>query len=166
MPLWKVLLIVAAAGLLASSLRVLARRLSLHSARRRSGGALRTACAIGVQEGESLHVWLERGKTLPASCRRMVRVSSRQGSMLSLTLHTDGTDLAPLAEIEIGPIDRSTTNVRLVEVDLRVAEDATLAVRARVRATGEALQVRVIGGRQGPGRGVCVPAEPDGGAAS
>ena len=158
----KLLLIVAAAGLLATALRVIGGWFGPRPKRRRyKGGPQRCSEAVGVQEGQSLQVWLEKGRALPASVRRMVRVSSRGGPTLPMTLHTDGDDLRPLVELEIGPIDRTRTNVRLVEDELKVAPDGQLRIGARVRATGVVLPVKITGVRPGTGKAVLVPVEPD-----
>ena len=158
----KLLLIVAAAGLLATTLRVIGGWFGPRPKRRRyRGGPQRCARAVGVQEGQSLQIWLEKGRALPASVRRMVRVSSRSGATVPLTLHTDGEDLRPLVELEIGPIDRTRTNVRLIEVELKVAPDGQLKIVARVRANGAVLPVKITGVRPGTRDAVLVPTEPD-----
>ena len=156
----KLLLIVAAAGLLATTLRVIGSWFGRRPARRRySGKRQRTANAVGVQEGQSLQPWLERGLALPTSVKRMVRVSSRGGPTVPLVLHTDGADLRPLVEFGVGPIDRRETNVRLIEVELKVASDGQLRILARVRATGARLPVKLTGVRPGMEKAVRVPTE-------
>jgi len=69
--------------------------------------------------------------------------------VLPLSFHTDEDDLSPLVEVEIGPIDRSKQNVRLVEVLLKITSDGRFRVEASVRATQTSLPVRVVRGRSG-----------------
>ncbi len=147
MAAWQLLLIVAVAGVLASAVRIGTARLTARPARRRRrrGAPLRTARAVGIPEGEGLVVWVDRGKSLPASCRRMVRVRPSQGPMVALSFHTDGPEIAPLLEVEVGPIDRSEMKVRLVEVQLKIANDGRMKVDAKVRSTSQPLPIRVVG---------------------
>lgn len=160
--LLKLALIVAAAGLLATTLRVIGGWFGRRPARKRyRGKPQRTSCTVGVQEGQALQTWLERSTPTPTSVKRMVRVSSRGGPTVPLVLHTDGADLRPLVEFEVGPIDRSETNVRLIEVELKVAAEGQLRILARVRATGVKLPVKITGVRPESTEGVRVPTEVD-----
>jgi len=157
MAAWQLLLIVAVAGVCMSLVRwattyILARP----ARRRRPRQPLRTARAIGIPEGEGLVVWVDRGRSLPATCRRMVRVSASSGPVVSLMFHTDGPELAPLLHVEVGPIDRTEMKVRLVEVELKIANDGRMKVAAKVRSTSTPLPIRTLD--DGLGR---VPTEVD-----
>ncbi len=146
MSTWAVLLLVALAGLTASLIRSLtARMMARPVRRRRHRQPMRTARAIGIPEGEGLVVWVDRGKSLPASCRRMVRVSASQGDMVPLQFHSDGPEMEPLLHIEVGPIDRTEMKVRLVEVELKIADDGRMKANAKVRSTSTPIPIRVIG---------------------
>ena len=142
MPTWKLLIIVALAGLGGSLLRGFANRLFARPLRRRRTAprSLRTACSLGIPEGNRLQVWVARGQLLPVSCRRMVRAHSRGGPVLPLSFHTDEDDLSPLVEVEIGPIDRSKQNVRLVEVLLNFRPTGLYRVHATARSWKTCLQ--------------------------
>jgi hypothetical protein len=156
----KLLLIIIGAGLLASLLRVVGGWIAQRPIRRYSGDRLQTTCAVGIPEGQALNVWIPRGARLPARCKRMVRVSSRTGPNVALSFHTDGSDLAPLLDVAIGPIDRSETNVRLIEVLLQVAADGRVRVKASVQTTKTALPVTVTGVRPGTREHVIIPTQP------
>jgi hypothetical protein len=142
---WQLLAIVAAVGLTASLIRWITTHLFAVPSRRRGRGApTRTARSVGIAEGETLVTWIDRGRSLPASIKRMVRVRASQGPVVRLLFHSDGPELEPLLHVEVGPIDRSTMTVRLVEVELRIARDGRLRVAARVRSTSTDLPIRVL----------------------
>lgn len=146
MATWQLLLIVAVAGLIASLVRWVTTHLFARPVRRRRRRQrMRTARAVGIPEGEGLVVWVGRGRSLPARCKRMVRVSASQGPVVPMQFHSDGPEMAPLLHVEVGPIDRSEMKVRLVEVELRIADDGRMNVGAKVRSTSTPLPIRIIG---------------------
>ncbi len=142
MGLLKILLIVGVAGLIGSMFRLIGVRATARPARRK-GAPMRTARGVGVPEGEGLLVWLPSGSPLPATCKRVIRVSASAGPTVPLSFHTDGTEMEPLFDAVLGPIDRSKMNVRLVQVTLQISEAGRLKVTARVQKTRAVIPVKV-----------------------
>lgn len=145
MGMFKLLAIVAVAGLIGTLFRVLGVRATARPARPKRTERLKTKRGIGLPEGEGLQVWLPAGERLPATCKRVIRVSSSAGPVVPLSFHTDGPEMEALLDVELGPIDRSKLNVRLVQVTLKVSDAGRLKVTARVSQTRAVVPVKTLG---------------------
>lgn len=121
----------------------------------------KTACDIGIPDGQGLHVWVPRDTELPARVTRMIRVSPSQGDDVLLSLNTDQPTAEPLANLRIGGIHEGDAPVRLVEVQIGLGVDGRLRVWARAKSTGRRLAVTWLKPTGKAARELCVPTEDD-----